>query len=178
MYLALVLCSQSDRWAPLVGDSIVDACNVAMHEVPCHVKIPHETSNLDSLSKVPKTDVVGPLSREAQASTWKGALVGNTKSRSSNLLPKVTAGEDGLEICLPNNIMDNIASSLHLFLVGRFLAFKPTIDMVRRWVGSRWKLKGSVFVSAMPGGLFLFRFTVEEDFIYIMLGSWSYDKQC
>lgn len=67
--LALVLHSQSVGWAPLVGDSIVDACNASLHEVPSHVKIPHETSNLDSLSKVPKTDVVGPLPGEAQAST-------------------------------------------------------------------------------------------------------------
>ncbi|XP_059064774.1 uncharacterized protein LOC131856851 [Cryptomeria japonica] len=150
----------------------------ALHEVPSHVKIPHETSNLDSLRKVPKTDVVGPFPGESQASTWKGALVGNTKLGSSTLLAKVIAGEDGPKICLPDSIMDNITSSLHLCLVGRFLAFRPTIDMVRRWAGSRWKLKGSVSVSSMLGGLFLFRFTIEEDFIYIMSGSWSYDKHC
>ncbi|XP_059067697.1 uncharacterized protein LOC131858468 [Cryptomeria japonica] len=74
--------------------------------------------------------------------------------------------------------MDNIASSLHLCLVGRFLAFRPTIDMVKRWAGSRWKIKGSVSVSTMPGGLFLFRFTARKDFIFIMSGSWSYGKHC
>ncbi|XP_059064991.1 uncharacterized protein LOC131857021 [Cryptomeria japonica] len=121
---------------------------------------------------------MGPLPGEAQESSWKGALVGNCKSKISTLLPKVTAGEEGLEICLPDNIMDNIASSLHLCLVGRFLAFIPTIDMVRRWVGSKWKIKGSVSNSVMSGGLFLFRFTAEEDFVYIMSSSWSYGKHC
>ncbi|XP_059066532.1 receptor-like protein 12 [Cryptomeria japonica] len=110
--LSLMLHSQSAGWAPLAG--VVDTCNAVLHEAPSHLKIPHETSNLDSLNKDPKTDVVGPLPGEAQASTWKGALVGITKSRSPTLLPKVTVGEDGLEICLPDSIMDNIASSLHL----------------------------------------------------------------
>ncbi|XP_059067572.1 uncharacterized protein LOC131858367 [Cryptomeria japonica] len=43
---------------------------------------------------------------------------------------------------------------------------------------SRWKIKGSVFVSAISGGLFLFRFIAKEDFIYIMSDSWSYGKHC
>ncbi|XP_057872573.2 uncharacterized protein LOC131078814 [Cryptomeria japonica] len=166
-----MLHAQGAGWAPSV-----DACNVVLREAPCLVKLPLVAPNLDFPKKDPKTRDVGPLPGEGQESSWKGALVGNSKSEISMLLPKVTNGEEGLEICLPDSIMDNIASPLHLCLVGRFLAFRPTIDMVRRWAHSRWKIKGSVSVSAMPGGLFLFRFTAEEDFIYIMSGSWSYGK--
>ncbi|GLJ22172.1 hypothetical protein SUGI_0416520 [Cryptomeria japonica] len=58
--------------------SAVDAGNAVLHEAPFFEKIP--TSNLDSPHMVPKSDDVGPLSGDAQASTWKGALVGNSKS--------------------------------------------------------------------------------------------------
>lgn len=171
--LALMLRAQGDGWA-----LFVDSCNEILHEVPCLVKLPSVAPNVDSSKKDPKTQEVGPLSREAQANSWKGALLGNSKLEPQTLQPKVTIGEEGPEICLLDGIMDNIASSLNRCLVGRFLAFRPTIDMVRRWVGSRWKSKGSVFVSAMPGRLFLFKFTTEEDFIHVMSGRWSYGKHC
>ncbi|GLJ15683.1 hypothetical protein SUGI_0257960 [Cryptomeria japonica] len=135
--LVLVLGSQNVGWVPLVGDSVVEVCNAALHEVHSHEKNPHVTSSLDSHNKDPKTDGVGPLSGEAQASTWKGALVGNPKTVLSTQLSMVTVGEDGPEICLPDNVMDNIASSLHLCLVGRFLAFRPTIDMKSKLVYDR-----------------------------------------
>lgn len=155
-----MLHAQGDGWAPLFV-----SCNEVLHKSPCLAKLPLVAPNLDFPKKDPKTQEVGPLPREAQENL-KGALAGNSKSVILTLLPNVTNSEEGLEIGLLDSIMDNIVSSLHLFLVGRFLAFRPTIDMVRRWAGSRWKIKGSVSVSTMPGGFFLFRFTAEEDHLY------------
>lgn len=40
----------------------------------------------------------------------------------------------------------------------------------------KWKLKGSVSVSAMPGVLFLFIFTIDEDVIMVLTSCWSYGK--
>ncbi|XP_059075102.1 uncharacterized protein LOC131875098 [Cryptomeria japonica] len=48
--------------------------------------------------------------------------------------------------------------------------------MIRRWAKYRWKLKGSVDILAIPGGLFLFKFNVEEDPIFVLSGSWAYGK--
>ncbi|XP_057868988.2 uncharacterized protein LOC131075992 [Cryptomeria japonica] len=48
--------------------------------------------------------------------------------------------------------------------------------MVRRWAKARWKLKGSVDISTMPGGLFLFKFTTKEDLTFVLSGSWAYGK--
>ncbi|XP_059064150.1 uncharacterized protein LOC131856394 [Cryptomeria japonica] len=48
--------------------------------------------------------------------------------------------------------------------------------MVRQWAKSCWKLKGCLEVSAMPGGLFLFKFNTDEDLMYVLLGSWAYGK--
>lgn len=61
-------------------------------------------------------------------------------------------------------------------LVGKFFSPRPTVEMVRKWVKDKWKLKGSVYVSAMPGALFLFKFTVEEDVALVLSGCWSYGR--
>ncbi|XP_059064473.1 uncharacterized protein LOC131856638 [Cryptomeria japonica] len=61
-------------------------------------------------------------------------------------------------------------------LVGKFFSLRPMVEMVRKWVKDKWKLKGSVSVSAMPGALFLFRFIAEEDVALVLSGCWSYDR--
>ncbi|GLJ23524.1 hypothetical protein SUGI_0445660 [Cryptomeria japonica] len=58
-------------------------------------------------------------------------------------------------------------------LVGKFFSLRPTVEMVRKWVKDKWKLKGSVSVNAMIGALFLFKFTTEEDVALILSGCWS-----
>ncbi|XP_059076689.1 uncharacterized protein LOC131875963 [Cryptomeria japonica] len=59
-------------------------------------------------------------------------------------------------------------------LVGKFFSLRPMVEMVRKWVKDKWKLKGSVSISAMLGALFLFKFTVEEDVAHVLSGFWSY----
>ncbi|GLJ40355.1 hypothetical protein SUGI_0829890 [Cryptomeria japonica] len=113
------------------------------------------------------------LVKENPKSSWKNALLGSTKSTPEDVVATFSQTEDGTKIKLPDNLMDIIASSLHLAIVGHFFSFRPFIDMVRRWAKCHWKLKGSLEVSAIPGGLFLFKFNTEEDLIYVLLGSWA-----
>ncbi|XP_057814896.2 uncharacterized protein LOC131028601 [Cryptomeria japonica] len=40
----------------------------------------------------------------------------------------------------------------------------------------KMELKGSVDISAMPGGLFLFKLTTKKDLIFVLSGSWAYGK--
>lgn len=48
--------------------------------------------------------------------------------------PKITCGQDGPVIVLPDSIMGNVTSGLKLCVVGRFFYFRPTIEMVQKWV--------------------------------------------
>ncbi|GLJ37521.1 hypothetical protein SUGI_0762440 [Cryptomeria japonica] len=133
-------------------------------------KIPHP--GLKTSIKQADVDLV----KENPKSSWKNALLGSTKSTPEDVVATFSQMEDKMEIKLPNNLMDIITSSLHLAIVGHFFSFRPSIDMVRRWAKSRWKLKGSLEVSAMLGGLFLFKFNTDEDLIYVLSGSWAYGK--
>ncbi|XP_059066523.1 uncharacterized protein LOC131857812 [Cryptomeria japonica] len=62
-------------------------------------------------------------------------------------------------------------------LVGKFFSMCPTVETVRKWVKDKWKLKGNVSVSTMPGALFLFKFTVEEDVALVLSSCWSYGQK-
>ncbi|GLJ46203.1 hypothetical protein SUGI_0973440 [Cryptomeria japonica] len=85
--------------------------------------------------------------------------------------------EDKTTIVLSDSVVDHIVSSMNLTLVGRFFSFRPSIEIVCSWVAAKWKLKGSVMTSAISGGLFPFKFTMEEDLIAVLtLGPWCYDK--
>lgn len=109
-------------------------------------------------------------------SSWKSALLGSTNSTLEVALAKFTQMEEGTEIKLPDNLMDKN----HLFPspgdCWLFLLLLTIIDMIRRWAKSRWKLKGSVDITTMLGGLFLFKFNAEEDLSYVLLGFWAYGK--
>lgn len=60
--------------------------------------------------------------------------------------------------------------------MGKFLSFRTIIDIVKRWVATKWKLKGFVEVDAMVGALFLFKLVLEEDRIHVLVGTWSFGK--
>ncbi|GLJ49393.1 hypothetical protein SUGI_1045210 [Cryptomeria japonica] len=95
--------------------------------------------NLESGNK--KSPSIGPENVASQKdaeegkketkSNWKSALVGSTNTTLETALANFIQTEEGTEIKLPDNLMDKIASSLHLALVGRFFSFRPSIDMVR-----------------------------------------------
>ena len=86
---------------------------------------------------------------------WKNALVGtNVTGQLTMEDPKVAHGTNGQVISLLDTLVDTVTSSLKLCVVGRFVAFRPTIEMVRKWVGQKWRVKGSVGISTMPSDLF------------------------
>ncbi|GLJ56716.1 hypothetical protein SUGI_1252830 [Cryptomeria japonica] len=132
--------------------------------------IPH--SRLETFAGQEDVELV----KENPKSSWKNSLLGSTISTPEVVMTNFSQTEDRMKIKLPYNLMDRIASCLHLAIVGRFFSFRPSIGMIRRWAKSRWKLKRSLDISAMLGGLFLFKFNVEEDLIYVLTGSWAYGK--
>lgn len=90
--------------------------------------------------------------------------------------PKIAHSANGPMVSLLNTLVDSVTFGLKLCVIGRFVAFRPTIEMVRQWIGQKWKIKGRVGISAMPSGLFCFKFTVEEDISFVLLGTWYYGK--
>ena len=60
------------------------------------------------------------------------------------------SSDEGVEIVVLDNLVNNVSANLKLYLIRRFVAFHPSIEMVRKWVSQRWKLKGS--------GIFCFKF--------------------
>lgn len=82
-----------------------------------------------------------------------------------------------MDFYISNSVSDRILSSMENAFVGRFLSFRPTVDMVRKWVALKWRLKGSVEIYAMSGGIFLFKFTMPEDLVSVLsTGPWVYGK--
>lgn len=98
----------------------------------------------------------------------EGKSLKKTDSKYENLA-SIACLMEGLELVIMDELMDCfIEHKLSLF--GKFLAFRPNIDQVRRWVDVVWKLKGSVTIIAMTNSLFLFRFVTDEDLIRVLIG--------
>ena len=66
---------------------------------------------------------------------------------------------------------------LNLALVGWFFNFRPSINMIRKWVSFHWKLKGSISTSTLLGDFFLFWLISMEDLSQLLSSSWAYGKQ-
>ncbi|GLJ31245.1 hypothetical protein SUGI_0626520 [Cryptomeria japonica] len=108
---------------------------------------------------------------------WKNVLVGSSLGEvGPNLVPACLQTEEGLALDLPDKFLDRILLNMSNTLVGIFFSLCPTMEMVRKWVLAKWKLKGSVSVSVMPGALFLFKFTVEEDVAMVLSSFWTYGR--
>ena len=48
--------------------------------------------------------------------------------------PRVISSEEGVEILVPDSLVDSVSSNLKLCLIGRFFFFRPSIEMIRKWV--------------------------------------------
>lgn len=74
-------------------------------------------------------------------------------------------------------VLNMMIVELRISLMGKFLAFFPSLDLVKKWVSSKWKLKGSITTSVMAYGLYLFSFTNQVDMACILMdGPWAYDS--
>ena len=60
--------------------------------------------------------------------------MGTSMNNPNTENPKITYGQDGPVIALADSIMDNVTFGLKLCVVGRFVAFYPTVEMVWKWV--------------------------------------------
>ncbi|GLJ40471.1 hypothetical protein SUGI_0833980 [Cryptomeria japonica] len=101
-------------------------------------------------------------------------LVENTETMDPNIVPVYLQTKEGTSLELPSVVLDSILQNMANTLVGKLFSLRPMVEMVRKWVKDKWKLKGSVYVSVMPRSLFLFKFTTEEDVGLVLSGSWSY----
>jgi len=81
-----------------------------------------------------------------------------------------------MKISLLDVVVENVSKGFCLILVGRFLSYRPTIKMVRKWVSNRWKLKASIMVVAMVRKMFLLKFINEEHQNKIFAGPWKLGK--
>ncbi|XP_059075363.1 uncharacterized protein LOC131875298 [Cryptomeria japonica] len=72
-------------------------------------------------------------------------------------------------------LVNSAIAELSLSLFGKFQAFCPPLDLVKKCVATRWKLKGSVTSSAMANGFFLFSFINQSNMATILTdGPWTY----
>lgn len=75
-------------------------------------------------------------------------------------LPKVKNISDPtigvFAISVMDKLVDFTVSVLAMTLVGRFVGFRPNIDVVRNFIRRKWILKGQVDVAALPRGFFPF----------------------
>ena len=61
---------------------------------------------------------------------WKNALVGTNVARDSMEDPKIAHSANEPMISLPDTLVDSVTFGLKLCVVSRFVAFRPTIEMV------------------------------------------------
>ena len=68
---------------------------------------------------------------------WKNALVGSHVVTISMEDPKITHSANETVISLLDTLVDSVTFGLKLCVVGRFFAFRPTIEMVHKWVSQK-----------------------------------------
>lgn len=109
---------------------------------------------------------------------WKNVLTnGSQIAKSPSPRPDEEITASGIGFAIPDTVTDRFVSSMENAVVGHFLSFRPMVDMVRRWAMAKWRLKGSVDICAMAGGIFLFKFTTSENLILVLSSSpWVYGK--
>ena len=61
---------------------------------------------------------------------WKNILVGSKVANVHMADPKIAHNDNGLVISFLDTLVDSVTSSLKLWVVRRFVAFRPTIEMV------------------------------------------------
>ncbi|GLJ37235.1 hypothetical protein SUGI_0755210 [Cryptomeria japonica] len=102
---------------------------------------------------------------------WKSVLMGKGLGEvDPNVVPVCFQTKEGTTIEFPEKVLDHILLNMNNTLVGKISSLRPTVEMVRKWVLDKWRLKGSVSVSGMPATLFLFKFTIEEDVVMVLSG--------
>ncbi|GLJ30298.1 hypothetical protein SUGI_0599220 [Cryptomeria japonica] len=117
-----------------------------------------------------KQNITKPPTVNMNLKGWKNVLVGNTKTVDPNIVLVYSQIEEGMSLELPDVVLDCILQNVADTLVGKFFSLRPTVEMVRKWVKDKWKLKGIAYVSGMHVALFLFKFTVEEDVTLVLSG--------
>ena len=100
---------------------------------------------------------------------WKEVVLGEKVDNILLEACRLISREKKVETVVLESLVDCVLANLKLYLIGRFISFHTSIEMVKKWVSQRWKLKGHVMVSTILGGLFFFKFKVDEDMKMVMV---------
>ncbi|GLJ21256.1 hypothetical protein SUGI_0390160 [Cryptomeria japonica] len=93
-----------------------------------------------------KQNISEPPTVNTNLNGWKNVLVGNIETVDPNIIPVYSQTEEGMSLELPDVVLDRIFQNMDNTLVGKLFSLRPTVEMVRKWVNDKWKLKGSVSI--------------------------------
>ena len=71
-----------------------------------------------------------PMDGRVIPNGWKNALVGTNVANVHMVDPKIAHSTNGPVISFLDTLVDSVTSGLKLCVVGRFVAIRPTIEMV------------------------------------------------
>lgn len=113
---------------------------------------------------------------EEALASYVDNLVGfDSSAQFKSLVDSASCSITGWEVDVLKVLMLKAMDNLKIPLVGKFLAFRPNIEVVFQWAASTWNLKGSVTINAMPRGIFMFSFVVYEDMLkFLTRGPWDF----
>lgn len=107
----------------------------------------------------------GNGSEERRISSWR-SLFGRTDKEENGMdlffVKPLEKGED-IVSCCSKEVYEKDIEEWQNTLVGNFLGRRPSFSFVQDNVFKIWKLKGSVDVTMMESGIFIFKFSYGED---------------
>lgn len=56
---------------------------------------------------------------------WKNVVLGENMTHVPLEAPKVISGQEGVEIIVPDSLVNSVSTNLKLCLIVRFVAFRP-----------------------------------------------------
>ena len=65
---------------------------------------------------------------------WKEVVLGEKVANILLEACRVIRKEKGVEIVVPENLVDSVSANLKLYLIGRFVPFCTSIEIIRKWV--------------------------------------------
>ncbi|GLJ30424.1 hypothetical protein SUGI_0602190 [Cryptomeria japonica] len=161
---------EPDIESPTVNTSLSENMNALLVEKNSLSSPPTKELTVNGVETIFLSDKPGGPSNEI-TSNFKFSRGGGPQ-----FCPEKSSTKEGTTIVLSDMVMDCIMLNMNNTLVGNFFSLRLNMEMVLKWVATKWNLKGSVFVSAMLRALFLFKIIVEEDVIMVLSGFWAYGK--
>ncbi|GLJ34773.1 hypothetical protein SUGI_0699880 [Cryptomeria japonica] len=108
--------------------------------------------------------VISPMVSEITSSQWDSGAIGLEVNAAMG--PSAPLADSGTSTPLANA------------LVGKFVGRHPNFVAIRKGATAKWVIKGSLSISALPKGHFLFSFSLLKDCVKILSSvPWLFRKQ-